>query len=64
MCALYLSHTNFVTYVPVLGAEQFQFPCGVIFDGFLAKDEQKPKLKINRCANRCAFYFSYATFVT
>ena len=44
LCALYLSHTNFVTYVPVLGAEQFQFPCGIIFDEFLAEDEHKPKL--------------------
>ena len=30
--------------VLVLGAEQFQFPCRVIFDIFLAEDEQKTKL--------------------
>ena len=40
MCALYLSYATLVTYVPVLGAEQVQFPCRVIFYGFLAGDEK------------------------
>ena len=35
-----LSYATFVTYVPVLVAEQYQFPCRVFFDGFLAEDEQ------------------------
>ena len=32
-----------MTYVPVLGAEQLQFPCKVIFDNYFGEDEQKPK---------------------
>ena len=32
--AHYLSYATLVTYVPVLGAEQFYFPCRVIFKGF------------------------------
>ena len=30
--ALHLSYATLVTYVPVLGPEQFQFPCRVIFE--------------------------------
>ena len=37
-CAIYLSYATLVTYVPVLGAEKFQFPCRIIFDKFLAED--------------------------
>ena len=33
-CAIYLSYATLVKYVPVLWAEQFQFPCRVFFDGF------------------------------
>ena len=43
-CSLHLSYVPLVTYVPPLGAEQFQFPCRVCFNRFLAEDEQKPKL--------------------
>ena len=32
--AFYLSYATLVTYVPVFGAEKFQFPCGVISEGF------------------------------
>ena len=41
MWTLYLPYA---AYVPVLGAEYFQIPCRVIFQGFLAEDEQKTKL--------------------
>ena len=34
--AYYLSCATLMTYVPVLGAEQFQFPCMVIFDSFFS----------------------------
>ena len=43
MYTVYVSYATFVTYVPVFGAELFQFPCGVIFYGFGAEDEQKTK---------------------
>ena len=32
MCALHLSYATLMTYVPVLGAEQFQFLCRVMFN--------------------------------
>ena len=32
--AHYLSYATLMTYVPVLGAEQFYFPCRVMFDSF------------------------------
>ena len=35
-----ISYVTLVTYVPVLGAEQFQLPCRVISDGFSSEDEQ------------------------
>ena len=38
--ALYLSYATLMTYVLVLGAEQFQFPLIVLFGEFLAKDEK------------------------
>ena len=41
MWTLYLPYA---AYVPVLGAEYFQIPCRIIFDRFLAEDEQKTKL--------------------
>lgn len=41
MWTLYLPYA---AYVPVLGAEYFQIPCRVIFEGFSAEDEQKTKL--------------------
>ena len=34
MYAFYLSYTTFMIYLPVLRAEQFQFPCKVIFSDF------------------------------
>ena len=33
-----------MAYVAVLGAELFQFLCGVVLYGFFAEDKQKPKL--------------------
>ena len=35
---------RYALYVTILWADYFQFPCGVIFKGFLAEDEQRPKL--------------------
>ena len=40
----FLSHATLKSYVACLGAEYFKFPRRVIFGGFLAEDEQKPKL--------------------
>ena len=40
----YLSYATLGGYVPFLGAEVFKFPWGLIFGGFSAEDEQKPKL--------------------
>ena len=37
-------HATLLTYVHVLRADLFQFPCAVIFNGFFKDDEQKPKL--------------------
>ena len=39
-CTVYLSYDTLVAYVPVLMAEQFQIPCRVISNGFLAENEQ------------------------
>ena len=33
-CAIYLSYATLVTYVPILGAEQFQFLYSVVFNSF------------------------------
>ena len=39
-----LAYATLVTYVAVLGDDQFQLLCKLIFDRFLAEEEQKPKL--------------------
>ena len=40
----YLPYATLGAYVPCLGAEVFKFPWRLIFGGFSAADEQKPKL--------------------
>ena len=43
-CGKYLSYATPGDYVACLGTEVFKFPWRVIFGGFLAEDEQEPKL--------------------
>ena len=45
----YLSYATLGGYVPCLGAEVFKFPWRLIFSGFSAGDEQKPKLVSGCC---------------
>ena len=53
--AVYLLHDTFFKYVPILGANKFQFICVQISDGFLAEDQQKPKLLSSHPPNSQTF---------